>query len=103
MKIAVPLMDEKTCRVFGRCSQFAFLDVDMENRKIIDKKIEKPSSSKPETFPRWLSQKNIDVLIGGSVGFYTQCLFDSLNIKVVTGASEDLPERVTSDYMQGKL
>ena len=103
MKIAIPMVDDKACKVFGRCKKFALIEIDKENKKIINQEIETPYSSKPGTFPKWLSQKNVDILIGGSIGFYTQCLFDSMNIEVITGAPEELPEKIILNYINNDL
>ncbi len=103
MKIAIPLAEGKLCAHFGHCQQFALLDVDEKTRKVTKKQLLTPPPHEPGVLPRWLHGLGTDTIIAGGMGQRAQQLFTENNIKVVVGASPEIPEKLVEDYLAGTL
>ena len=91
--IAIPVAGGKLCAHFGHCQQFAFFEVDMQNRKILESRELPPPPHQPGLLPRWLHGENVRVVIAGGMGRRAQDIFQEQGIQVVIGAPEDAPER----------
>lgn len=103
MKIAIPVANKKLCMHFGHCQEFAFIEVDTENKKIINKEFRTPPPHEPGILPKWLSENNANVVIAGGMGSRAQNLFQSQGIEVIVGAESLDPEEIAKAYMEGNL
>ena len=103
MKIAIPLAEEKLAMHFGHCSQFALMDVDMSEKKILHREDHVPPTHEPGVLPKWLSEKGADLIIAGGMGQRAQALFTQSGIKVQVGAPSATPEVIVTAYMDGTL
>jgi ATP-binding protein involved in chromosome partitioning len=103
LKIAVPTAAGKLCAHFGHCEQFALFDVDADNKTILKTTMLVPPPHEPGLLPTWLQEQGADVIIAGGMGSQAQELFLGKGIRVVTGASQELPATVVTDYLSGTL
>ena len=103
MRIAVPLAGGRLSMHFGHCETFALLQVDEANRRIVGREDASPPPHEPGVLPRWLAEKQANVIIAGGMGQRAQALFAQNNIKVVTGASAETPETLVEQYLKGTL
>ena len=103
MKIALPLESGCLSAHFGRCEEFAILEVDEQTKRIIDKLVYKAPPHEPGLLPRWLSELGVDVIVAGGMGRRAQELFAERGIKVIIGVSPATPEDVISEYLAGTL
>ena len=103
MKIAIPCADKNLCNHFGHCEEFAILEADKETMQIRETRFETPPPHEPGLLPRWLGQKQIDLVIAGGMGTGAQQLFCSQGITVITGAPAGTPEAIALDYLKGAL
>jgi len=103
LKIAVPTAAGSLCAHFGHCEQFALFDVDAENKKILKTTMLVPPAHEPGLLPTWLQEQGADVIIAGGMGSRAQELFVGKGIRVVTGASPEVPAKVVTDYLRGAL
>lgn len=103
LKIAVPTAAGKLCAHFGHCEQFTLFDVDADKKTILKKAMAVPPPHEPGLLPTWLQEQGADVIIAGGMGSRAQELFLGKGIHVVTGASQEAPEKVVSDYLAGIL
>ncbi|HUU03456.1 MAG TPA: iron-sulfur cluster carrier protein MrpORP [Myxococcota bacterium] len=103
MKIAIPLAQGALSLHFGHCEQFAIFDVDAENKKILGKQLLTPPPHEPGSLPRWLHEKQADVIITGGMGAMAQSLFAQNGIKVITGATAQPPDQVVQDFLNDSL
>lgn len=103
MKIAVPIAQGKLSLHFGHCEKFVILDID-ETAKTIEKitTFDAPPHE-PGALPKWLGEKNVNLIISGGMGSRAQNLFTQQNINVLVGAPSDTPENIVKMYMSGKL
>ena len=103
MKIAVPAVNEMMCPHFGHCEKFYVFDVD-KDRKIIEN-VEKltPPPHEPGLLPRWLGERNVNLIIAGGMGSRAQALFSQNGIEVITGAQGESPEDLVNEYLGGTL
>ena len=101
--IAVPVTDGKLCSHFGHCRQFAFFQVDLENRRIYGARYLKPPPHEPGVLPRWLHENDAHIVIAGGMGGRAQNLFREQGMEVVVGAEEDEARNVVQAYLDGKL
>ena len=103
MRIAIPLAQGALATHFGHCEQFALIDVDEEQKTVVNKELVQPPPHEPGAFPRWLAEKGADVIIAGGMGMRAQQLFAAQNIEVVFGAAHDTPQALALAYLSGTL
>jgi len=103
MKIAVPVTYGQLSAHFGHCEQFALLQTDPSNKKVIATDYVVPPPHEPGVLPRWLHEQGVDVIIAGGMGQRAQQLFAQNGIKVVVGAKCQPAEQTVLDYLNGTL
>jgi predicted Fe-Mo cluster-binding NifX family protein len=103
LKIAVPTAEGRLCSHFGHCEQFALFDVDTDNKTILKTTMVVPPPHEPGLLPVWLQEQGADIIIAGGMGSRAQELFVGKGIHVVTGASQEAPAKVVTDYLAGIL
>lgn len=103
MKIAIPLANGKLALHFGHCEQFALVDVEVQNKKIIKRTDLIPPPHEPGLLPKWLAEHNVNLIIAGGMGQRALMLFAENNIQVLVGACSESPEKLIGDYFDGNL
>jgi len=103
MKVAIPLVNGMLCMHFGHCTQFAIIDVDDKEKKIVKREDVTPPPHEPGLLPKWLGEKNVNVIIAGGMGSRAQTLFAQNNISVIVGSPAQTPEKLVTDYLNGQL
>ena len=63
MKIAIPTVNGKLCMHFGHCQVFSIIEVDAEKKQIIGMTDEVPPAHEPGVLPRWLGEKEVNIII----------------------------------------
>ena len=102
-RYAIPKANGELCLHFGHCETFAFVDVDDDQKKIINQEFQTPPPHEPGILPQWLSENRVDIVIAGGMGSRAQSFFAQNGIKVVTGAQVDKPQNVVNAYLSGAL
>jgi predicted Fe-Mo cluster-binding NifX family protein len=100
-RLAVPLAGDRLTNHFGHCERFAVLDV--EGGSLKSKELLTPPPHEPGVLPRWLSEMGVNLIIAGGMGQRALDLFAQNNIKVITGAPNQTPEELLSQYLEGTL
>jgi len=103
LKIAIPTVNGQLCQHFGHCEKFALLEVDQENREILNSQGLTPPAHEPGVLPEWLHNQGAHVIIAGGMGQMAQQMFARNGIKVVVGASERPLEAIVAAYLEGTL
>jgi ATP-binding protein involved in chromosome partitioning len=103
MKIAIPLAEGKLSMHFGHCEQFALVDVDPAQRKILQREDIKAPVHEPGLLPKWLAERGANLIIAGGMGQRAQDLFCEHGIQVLIGAPAETPEKLAADYLAGTL
>lgn len=124
LKFAIPTIDKKLCAHFGRCNEFAIIDVHpvrnsatkqnapdkyretsnrVENNKITNTQFVKPPYHEPGVFPEWLHEQGVTHIISAGMGRKAQALFEENNIEVCIGAEAKTPEELVTDFVNNNL
>lgn len=103
MKIAIPTANNLLCMHFGHCEKFAIIDVDVENKSIINKEEVIPPPHEPGLLPKWLHEKGVNAIIAGGMGMRAQQFFQEYGIQVVVGAPPMDPQIVVLSWLKGDL
>ncbi len=103
MIIAIPLEDGKLCQHFGHCAQFALIQVDPSTKTITGRRDVDAPPHEPGLLPNWLAERSVNLIICGGMGPRALELFAQKEIKVVTGASLNEPEKLVLAYLEGEL
>jgi predicted Fe-Mo cluster-binding NifX family protein len=103
MKIAIPITQGTLCAHFGHCDQFAIVEVDPQQKKILQRQDIVPPPHQPGLLPPWLAEQGASVIIAGGMGQRAQSLFAQNNIRVVVGAPTETPEKLVANYLAGSL
>ncbi|MEA3466019.1 MAG: NifB/NifX family molybdenum-iron cluster-binding protein [Thermodesulfobacteriota bacterium] len=101
MKIAIPTAQGKLTMHFGHCETFTLTTV--ENNSINASEDLKAPPHEPGLLPRWLAEKNVDLIIAGGMGQRAQQLFADQGIKVIVGAPSESSETLVNRYLEGNL
>ena len=101
MKIAIPTANGKLAMHFGHCEKFTIYDINDE--KIENKVEEVPPPHEPGVLPKWLGEKQVNVIIAGGMGQRAQQLFAANNIKVIVGAQAEDTDMIIKNYIAGSL
>ncbi len=103
MKIAVPVANGKLNMHFGHCEAFALLHVNQEGKSIIKREDVAAPSHEPGLLPRWLAERNVNMVIAGGMGQRAQSLFAEHDIQVIIGAPAETPEALVTSLLHGTL
>lgn len=103
MRIAIPVVDGRAAMHFGHAEQFAIVDVDAEEKKVLGTEFLTPPAHEPGALPRWLHVQGANIIIAGGMGRRAQQLFAQNEITVVVGAPADTPEQIVASYLAGAL
>lgn len=98
---AVPTVNGKLTAHFGRCEQFAI--VETEDNKILSTTFFDPPEHQPGTYPKFLAEQGVSVILSGGMGGQAQNLFANNNIEVRMGVRHDNPEDLVKDYFKDLL
>lgn len=102
-RIAVPTAAGNLCMHFGHCEVFTIVDYDWNNKKVLKVEQVTPPAHEPGLLPKWLHERDVNVVIAGGMGSRAQNLFTQNNIQVVTGAQPAKPEDVVVAFAGGNL
>jgi ATP-binding protein involved in chromosome partitioning len=100
-RVAIPLTEGILTNHFGRCEQFALLDI--SNGRVGRKELITPPPHDPGALPRWIGEQQVNLVIAGGMGQKALELFEERNIRVITGAPNLSPEELIEHYIAGKL
>ncbi len=103
MRIAIPTADGVLCPHFGHCREFAVIDVDTDEKKIVASTTATPPPHEPGILPRWLEQMDCNMVIVGGMGHRAMQMLESAGINVTCGARSKRPEELVMDYLNGQL
>ena len=98
---AIPTINKKLCAHFGHCEKFAI--VETEDNKILGVDFHNPPVHEPGTYPRFLAEKGVDVIIAGGMGQKAQVLFTQNNIKVHLGVISGTARKLVEDHINNQL
>jgi len=103
MKIAIPLVEGRLCMHFGHCEEFAIVEAEVKDKKIVNKTLIVPPPHEPGLLPKWIQGQGADVVIAGGMGQRAQQLFTQNGIVVVVGAPSETPESLVEAYLNKSL
>ncbi|MBN2879431.1 MAG: NifB/NifX family molybdenum-iron cluster-binding protein [Clostridia bacterium] len=103
MKIAIPVQNNLLCQHFGHCQQFYICEVNESQKEIVTHELVTPPPHEPGLLPRWLHERNVNVIITGGMGQKAQELFAERGIQVFPGAPSMQPEELVKKYLAGEL
>lgn len=103
MRYAIPVSSGMVSTHFGHCEQFALIDADEAQKKILRKEFVPSPGHQPGLLPEWLAEQGVSVVIASGMGSRAQGLFQQNQIEVVIGALESDPEKAVLRYLDGNL
>ncbi len=103
MKVAIPVHEGQLSIHFGHCKQFALIEVDTDNKIIINEQMVDAPPHEPGLLPRWLAERDVNTIIAGGMGQRAQELFSAKNINVIVGAPINTPENLVKSLMDETL
>lgn len=103
LKFAIPLANDQLCMHFGHCQEFAVIEADENEKKIL--KVEKltPPPHEPGVIPRWIASIGANIVIAGGMGAMAQQLLASQGVQVLAGAPSLPPEKLVEAYFNDSL
>ena len=103
MRIAIPVANGKLAAHFGHCQHFALIDVNDESKSLGQCSLIEAPDHSPGLLPRWLAEREVNLVISGGMGMRAQQLFKASGIDVKVGAPVDSPENLVASYIGGTL
>lgn len=98
---AIPTASGKSCAHFGHCQSFAVVQVDGKELGAVS--FLEPPAHQPGTYPRFLADQGVDVILAGGMGAMAQDLFRRNNIEVHMGVAEDEPLALVQKFLRDEL
>ncbi len=102
MKIALPTNNGRITQHFGHCEFFEIIELN-DKKEIVKSETKTPPEHIPGILPKWLSELGVELVIAGGMGSHAQRLFTEMDIKLVTGVGNELPETAVKNYLNGTL
>lgn len=100
LKIAIAKDGNSVSGHFGHCEGFEIVELD--EAKVLKREFLPNPGHKPGFLPKYLSEKNVNVIIAGGMGATAQELFNRNNIEVIVGARGNLDDLI-NEYVNGSL
>ncbi|MBC8389661.1 MAG: NifB/NifX family molybdenum-iron cluster-binding protein [Actinobacteria bacterium] len=100
MKVAISTDRNKVSPHFGRCPQFTIIEI--ENNKLVDKKIIENPGHHPGYLPQYLNEIGVSCIIAGGMGMRAKELFSQTGIEAVLGVEGDV-EEIIGKIIDGSL
>ncbi len=102
MKIAIPTAQGQLAMHFGHCASFTIVTLDADNNISATEDVEAPTHE-PGLLPRWLGEREVNLIIAGGMGQRAQQLFTDSGIKVLVGAPAEPVDVLVANYLAGNL
>jgi ATP-binding protein involved in chromosome partitioning len=103
VRIAIPTADGVLCPHFGNCQQFAFVDVDIDKKEIINIEMITPPPHQRGLLPAWINSQGCTLIIAGGMGMRANNMFQQSGIGVIAGAPPEKPEDLVMAYLEGTI
>lgn len=98
---AIPVLNKKLSAHFGHSEEFAVITTDGE--KVLGTEFFNPPVHQPGTYPRFLAEKGVNVIIAGGLGVKAQEIFKANNIEVHLGVNSIDPVEIVEQYLRDNL
>ena len=101
MKIAISTDGEYVSAHFGRCPSFTLADI--EEGKLISKKVIDNPGHHPGYIPQYLSEKGVNCMVAGGMGMRAKELFKDVNIDIILGVEgkiDSIIDKIISDTLE---
>lgn len=99
---AIPTLAGKSCAHFGQCQSFAVVRVD-DDAKAGEVQFLDPPVHQPGTYPRFLADYGVNIVIAGGMGVMAQKLFRENNIEVHMGVGVEEPGSIVEQFLRSEL
>lgn len=103
MKIGIPIENGRLHGHFGGCREFALVEVDTDQKKILNIETLPAPEHQPGLFPRWLRERGVNVVIAGGIGERALANFAQHGIFVRAGTPGSPVEQLVMAYLNGQL
>jgi len=100
MRIAISTDGTQVSPHFGRCPAFTLVDV--ESGRLIGRQMIPNPGHQPGFIPRFLHEKEVNVIVTGGMGARAQDIFQELGMETVLGVSGNVDE-VIERFLAGTL
>ncbi len=100
-KIAIPTVDGKSCAHFGHCEGFAVIDISDKDPGKVD--FMPCPVHQPGSYPLFLKEIGVNVVIAGGMGKKAQNLFSENNIQVFMGVGVNDPLTLVEQFLKKEL
>ncbi len=103
MRIAIPVSEGKLDPHFGHCRQFALVDVDRDEKKILATETVDAPAHEPGVLPAWLAEQGANLVLAGGMGNMAIQIFAKHGVEVIVGAPSLDPESLARSYLDGEI
>lgn len=103
MTIAIPTTGGRLHEHFGGSTEFALVETDAAQRKILGIRTVTAPPHEPGLFPRWLHEQGANVVIAGGIGRRALALFAQQGIIVRAGRAGATIEGLANAYLNDQL
>ncbi|MGM0442101.1 MAG: NifB/NifX family molybdenum-iron cluster-binding protein [Elusimicrobiota bacterium] len=100
MKVAIATDGNRVSPHFGRCEGYNFYVV--ENGEVKNRFYEVNPGHQPGAIPKWLNEKETDIIIAGGAGPKAQNYFKKLGMKCILGVTGKI-DKIIEEYASGEL
>ncbi len=102
MKIAISTDGDEVSPHFGRCPHFTIIEV--ENSKLVDKKIIENPGHHPGYLPCYLGKIGVKCIVAGGMGIRAKGQFNRESIETILGVSgkvDEIIDKIKDGSLEG--
>ena len=103
MLIAVPVAGGRLTPHFGRCEEFALVEVEPESRTVGEVRLETPPPHAPGTLPQWLVEQGVDLVLAGGMGPAARQMLEAAGVQVILGLAPAEPAELARAWLADEL
>lgn len=103
MRIGIPVENGILCVHFGRCAEFALIDVDETRLVIRNIMTSQAPEHEPGVRPRWMIQNGVKVAIVNGIGTRARNTLEAAGVRVIAGVQPRPAIELVQAYLDGNL
>jgi predicted Fe-Mo cluster-binding NifX family protein len=103
VRIGIPVQEERLHGHFGGSREFAVVEVDLQAKTVLKRRTVAAPPHKPGSFPLWLKQEGVQVVIAAGIGRPALELFRRHGIAVKAGPAATALDVLLASFLGGRL
>ncbi len=102
-KVAIPILNGHTALQFENSNQFLIYDLSNSDTVVLSRHLERSGNNHPELIPQKLAEQNVKIVLARWIHKDIAKMLSDFKISLFTGVSEQEPDELVEDFIEGHL